>query len=113
MKEKAYSKVICKGFCNFYKEGKEEIHCGGYEILINNVTPKEIQLLSHHLSKQPIDESQKNLDDFLMEFVCKRCDFEIDGCDFREGNPSPPCGGYIIISKLLSYFSNLEDIHKT
>lgn len=112
MKRKAYSKIICEGYCSFYKEGKEEIHCGGYEVLINNLTPKEIQLLSYQISKEPFNNHPKNLEDFLIEFVCKKCDFQADGCDFREGNPSPPCGGYIIISKLLSYFRNLENIRE-
>ncbi len=97
MKEKKYVEFICKGFCKFYKEGKEELHCSGYELLKNNLTIKELTMLSDYMTKTP---SAEFLDDILVEFICSKCEFQTDGCDFREGLESPPCGGYIIISRI-------------
>lgn len=106
MKETVYAEIICKGFCKFYKEGKEEIQCGGYKLLKNNLTCAELIQLADNISKQTNPEESEN---FLTQFICNKCDFQIDGCDFREGLPSPPCGGYIIISRLISYFRKLEN----
>lgn len=106
MKDEQYTDIICKEFCKFYKEeGKEEIHCGGYELLRNNITPGELRLLSRYIHKAPFAE---HLEDALTEFVCSKCDFRIDGCDFRDGLAEPPCGGYIMMSRLLKYFKDME-----
>lgn len=106
MKETAYAEIICREFCKFYKEGKEEIHCGGYELLRANLTCKELSNLLGYISKKPYPQT---LDEMFMEFICSKCDFKADGCDFKVGISSPPCGGYIIISRLFSYFSELEN----
>ncbi len=106
MKEIIYSEIICKGFCKFYKEGKDEIQCGGYNLLKNNLTHAELARLSNSISKQT---NPKGIENSLREFICNKCDFQVDGCDFREGLSSPPCGGYIIISRFFSYFRKLED----
>jgi hypothetical protein len=45
MKAKIYTEIICKGFCKYYKEGKEELHCNGYVFLRNNFTPYELKIL--------------------------------------------------------------------
>lgn len=97
MKEGDYTEIICKGFCKFYKEGKEEVHCGGYELLRDCLTVKELKLLIHGI---PDEYYSGTVEDKFTEFICKKCAFETDGCDFREGLDSPPCGGYIIISRL-------------
>ncbi len=38
MKDKDYTSIICKGFCSFYREGKEDLSCGTYLFLRNNLT---------------------------------------------------------------------------
>lgn len=106
MKEMTYTEKICREFCKFFKEGKEELQCGGYDLLRNNLTCSELYQLSDYISKKPHPEI---LDEILKEFICNKCDFQTDGCDFREGLSAPPCGGYIIISRLFSHFSELEN----
>ncbi|MBI5213490.1 MAG: hypothetical protein HY957_09005 [Nitrospirae bacterium] len=103
MKNRFYTEIICERFCKYYKEGKEELHCGGYEFLRNNLTAHELKSLAGFLKcgddiKNRIPSKNKN----LTEFVCRRCDFFIGGCDFSENRLGPPCGGYILISKTIS-----------
>jgi hypothetical protein len=103
MKDKDYTSVICRGFCSFYKEGKEDLFCGTYLFLKNNLTLCELRSVID-LSKMdgraqgyvfPADEEIKRL-------VCDKCDFLVDGCDFMEDGSHPPCGGFSIIKMLLA-----------
>jgi hypothetical protein len=102
MKENAYVNIICRGFCSFYKEGKEEIQCGGYQFLKTQLTLSELHLLAEQIDK-PIDISRQipPENDALSALVCRQCDFLIDGCDYSENRSGPPCGGYIMISRLI------------
>jgi hypothetical protein len=102
MKERIYSDIICKGFCNFFKEGKEEIQCGGYQLLIDNFTLNELEHFNRLIDRDEGIKKQIPLDDeTLFGLVCSRCDFRIDGCDYREDRSGPPCGGFIFIEKLI------------
>ncbi len=96
MKEKAYTSLICKNFCVYYKEGKEREICGGYFYLMHNMTSSEIgeliNLLNLNLYKG-CDEAS---------FVCEKCQFKEDGCDFFIDKSATPCGGYLIIGRLLN-----------
>lgn len=105
MKDEQFTSIICKKFCKFYKEGKEEIHCGGYDLLKNNLTLSELLVISNYVEKI---KSQFISDKSLTEFICKKCEFLIDGCDFIEGLTAPPCGGYIFINMLMKYFEDTE-----
>jgi hypothetical protein len=102
MKEIIYSDIICKGFCSFFKEGKEEIQCGGYQLLIDNFTLNELDQLTSLIDRS--EELKKQVppdNETLFELVCSRCDFRIDGCDYREDRSGPPCGGFILIRELV------------
>ncbi|MFZ5997786.1 MAG: hypothetical protein ACOYW7_09895 [Nitrospirota bacterium] len=99
MKDDEYSALICKEFCAFYKEGREELHCGTYVFLRNNLTAAELHSLLE-LSKPSPPAFSK--DSTIKKIVCAACDFLIDGCDFRDNGSGPPCGGYVILEKLLS-----------
>ncbi|MBF0506267.1 MAG: hypothetical protein HQL09_05475 [Nitrospirae bacterium] len=103
MKDKAYTGIICKKFCSFYKEGKEDLYCGTYSFLKNNLTLRELRSVLE-LSEKPDcpSKSAPNTDEEIRSLVCEKCDFLIDGCDFREDSSHPPCGGYHIIEMLLS-----------
>jgi hypothetical protein len=99
MKETDYTNIICKQFCKFYKEGKEELQCRGYSLLKNNFTSNELlslAVLAGDISKNSIPLE----DDRLRDFICKPCEFYIDGCDFTDNRSGPPCGGYLIIQAL-------------
>lgn len=97
MKRDEYTAIICKGFCRFYKEGKEGLTCGSYDFLARNLTADEIKSSVQYVKP----EADFPRDKELKELVCEQCDFLVDGCDFREGLGEPPCGGYAIVEGLL------------
>lgn len=103
MKEKIHTDIICRSFCRYFKEGKEEMHCGGYRFLVDNFTVAELYQLSDLPDR---DEEIKHRvpadDENLSDLVCGRCDFRVDGCDYRENRSGPPCGGYILIDRLVN-----------
>ncbi len=103
MKDKDYTCIICKNFCQFYKEGKEDLYCGTYLFLRNNLTPGELRsILSLSKACERPAEYTFTADDEIKKVVCEKCDFLVDGCDFREDGSHPPCGGYRIIELLLA-----------
>ena len=101
MKTEGYTEIICRGFCSYFKEGKEELKCGGYQFLMDNFTVSELNGLMDLVGKT---EGLKKLippdNEELFDLVCSRCDFRIDGCDYREDRSGPPCGGFILIDRL-------------
>jgi hypothetical protein len=102
MKDSRYTETICRDFCNYFKKGKEELKCGGYEFLIEHLTLKELLRLSDKIcTKGSLKRSVPADNQDLFDMVCSRCDFMIDGCDYRDGVAAPPCGGYILINELM------------
>lgn len=97
MKNGEYTHAICRGFCRFYKEGKEELACGTYRFLVRNLTAGEIRSRARHIPSQ----ANYSSDEEIRELICAECDFLVDGCDFREGFGAQPCGGYAIVEWLL------------
>lgn len=94
---------VCKNFCAFYKPGKEVMKCGSFEFLQRNLTGGEvrkiaIQVLGKKSQRQGQDKAPDNS---IRKLVCSKCDFLKDGCDYRAGLDSPPCGGYAIMAHLL------------
>ncbi len=102
MKDRAYTSIICQGFCRFYKEGKEDLHCETYNFLRRILTPGELTAFLGQLENAERDSAPDFSKDREIEaMVCKKCEFLIDGCDFREDGSHPPCGGYILLERLL------------
>ncbi len=102
MKTSGYTDVVCKGFCSYFKEGKDELECGGYRFLMDNFTLTELHLLINLLDKPEELKSQIPPDnEDLFSLVCNKCDFRIDGCDYMENRSGPPCGGFILVANLV------------
>jgi len=97
MKEEPYTEIICRKFCQFYKGGKEELQCGTYLYLKASFSSKELAGIVPEVPVVPLRDHDK----IIENLICKQCDFLTDGCDFREGLDSPPCGGYAIVEHLL------------
>lgn len=93
-KDMLHTELICKRFCSFYKGGKEELQCQTYRYIRSNVPER----LLHDLPEELTPDF--SVDGWIKEEICNHCDFLIDGCDYREGNPSPPCGGYVVVEFL-------------
>ncbi len=99
MKQENYTFLICKKFCDYYKTGKESELCGGYFYLKKFVTPYELKSIIEVFHLEKGTSNQK------LSFVCDMCDFREDGCDFFINKTKLPCGGYLIISKLIDYLN--------
>lgn len=99
--------AICKKFCSFYKQDrKEQARCGTYAFLKRNLTTGEIrQAASATPQRTTFSE-----DSMIHKLVCSKCEFLVDGCDYRDGAGKTPCGGYAIIEHLLKNQSP-EAIH--
>jgi len=97
MKTEKYTGIICKGFCSFYKEGKEALACETYNFLANRFTPEALESSTHNIEARPDLSCDKD----IKAFICERCDFLMDGCDFRDGRDAEPCGGYTVIEGLI------------
>ena len=97
MKKDDYTDIICKGFCTFYKSGKKELACETYDFISRNLTPGELESAIQRIPSTP----DFTLDKKVKGLICEKCGFMTDGCDFREGLESPPCGGYTIIEWLI------------
>ncbi len=97
MKTAPYTEIICRGFCPFYRKGKEELTCGTYNFLEGILTAEELKLAVRQMKAVP----ELSGDQEIIKLICERCDFRTDGCDFREGADSQPCGGYTIVEALM------------
>lgn len=100
MKDHNYTALICKTFCRYYKEDKEDIHCGGYDFIRKNLTSKELKSFIRIMKRDNLSENIPLTND-IFELICRECSFLIDGCDYSSGLSVPPCGGYIIVRRLL------------
>lgn len=97
MKEDIYTSLICEKFCNYYKPGKEKEMCGGYFYLRQFITPSELDGLIKVLHIKNDEIVIKNF-----SFICDRCNFSADDCDFFVNKSLNPCGGYLLLSRLLN-----------
>lgn len=84
-------KLICKTFCSYYKEGKEDV---GYCFPV-------VLFCAKDLNYAQLREKVVKIDRSLTEIFCLRCEFFPLDCDFHLlPEPGNPCGGYL-------YFLNL------
>lgn len=97
MKTAKYIELICKRYCNYYKDVKEDLTCETYNFLAEKFTPDELESKIHDIKIKP----QFSCDEEIKRLICDRCEFLINGCDFRDGLDAPPCGGYAIIEWLI------------
>jgi hypothetical protein len=97
MSEAIRRRIICRGFCSFYKPRRNNsFRCAAYDFLAENLSTEELRLAA----LDAIRRSDYTRDRDIRSIVCKRCAFLSDGCDFRRGRRSPPCGGYAIVEWL-------------
>lgn len=77
---------VCKKFCHYYKENKEDVG-GCFPVKLLN---------SANLNYNEVVPTSE-ISDKLRELFCRKCDFFPDDCDFQLSlNPGFPCGGYVI-----------------
>jgi len=100
---------VCRDHCPFYKPTRtEEDRCRGYSLI--RVIARQWAPPAPSKMAEPFDSSFKKL--FLHNHVCTYCTFLIDGCDFTSPDPPDgclPCGGVILLSRLLREGFLLEE----
>jgi hypothetical protein len=96
VKKRSYTDILCGRFCKYYKRGKEGLACGTYDFLARNLTAFELKSAIDCISSDADFIRDKEIEDR----ICSRCDFLVDGCDFKSGVEAPPCGGYIVLGRL-------------
>jgi hypothetical protein len=97
VKTRSYTEIICGRFCKYYKEGKEGLTCGTYDFLARNLTASELRAAIDSIGPGTDFTHDREIEDL----VCGKCDFLVDGCDFRSGIKAFPCGGYVVLERLL------------
>ncbi|HWR90091.1 MAG TPA: hypothetical protein VN260_07515 [Dissulfurispiraceae bacterium] len=102
MKEGQWTDMICRGYCPYYKEGKEDLHCAPYMLLVKHFTVSEIRTALG----VPRGECEPDFtcDEEIEEIACRGCEFLVGGCDFRQDRSGPPCGGYTVLEAILKHF---------
>ncbi len=94
MKKREVTEIICRRYCKYYKEGKEDLLCGTYRFLAERYSAGELERVPEEIAPDFSGDA------YILEEICKGCEFVADGCDFRGGNPGPPCGGYYVVEWL-------------
>jgi len=88
------TEIICRRYCRYYKEGKEDLLCGTYMYLAARYSALELKRAPEEITPDFSGDA------YILEKICRGCEFFIDGCGFREGSPGPPCGGYYLVEWL-------------
>ncbi|HXX58081.1 MAG TPA: hypothetical protein VEI96_08790 [Thermodesulfovibrionales bacterium] len=97
MKTALYRELICKGFCPFHKDGRDDLTCGTYNFLERILTARELEREVRQIRAVPDLLGDRS----IRRLICGNCDFLTDGCGFREGTDSRPCGGFTIVEWLM------------
>jgi len=100
--------TLCLKFCSYYKPGKNEaLACRGY-LVVERLTGegKSLVLENNSGNSSPVPT------DRLINVLCLACDFHEQDCDFMQNRAARPCGGFVLLEKLLgSGVITIEDIH--
>jgi hypothetical protein len=108
MKNKqARNKTLCLNFCSYYKPGSDEgLACRGYEVVERLIQRgKSIDLAESGREFDPVRAES------LVQRMCMNCDFQKDGCDYMLDRLVPPCGGVVLLARMLDEGTiTIEDI---
>jgi hypothetical protein len=99
--------LICTSLCRYYKPARpEQGVCGGVSWLLAQEAPDRFVPSLRGLATNPWDPlSGRDPESAPMLAVCRRCEYQEDGCDFRDPavprEECSPCGGLAAIAALL------------
>ena len=111
MKENSLRERLCLQFCPYYKPSKnEELACKGFLVAEGLIKKgKEIPFIK---SDKPLEADTEKI---LRENLCVSCSFNERDCDYAQKEEgASPCGGFLLIGKLLEtqvvMVDNIKDI---
>ncbi len=97
-KSAALVQALCAPYCAFFKQGKnEELLCRGAVIV-------EHLLAAHKYvpgQETCLRDPDQPLPEALIRHVCGACDFREADCDFAQDRNARPCGGFVLLARLL------------
>lgn len=99
-KKAALNSTLCRNFCPYYKPQKnEDLACQGYLAVQRLIAGgKRISL-----DKRDRLMSGTASEEALKQAMCRACSFYESDCDFiLTGGESSPCGGFVLLSRLLA-----------
>jgi hypothetical protein len=108
--EKDLEKKLCLKYCTYFKPNKNnELECMGYYVIKKLL--KKGQKIIFTNTKKTI--SRKTVEMFKKR-MCIYCPFYKNDCDFlQQKYASHPCGGFILLGKLLELnLISFDDIVK-
>ena len=119
MEKEELVKLLCSGYCTFYKPGKdEELACMGFTIL---------EKLLDELKEVPARTEKTVLslktEEGLFRMICMRCPFFGQDCDFAAwkrgegGNVAReavnPCGGFLCLGHCIAHGTvDIQDLNR-
>ncbi len=108
MKNEALVQLLCLPFCAYYKPGRnEELLCRG-ALIVERLMLSGKDVYSGVTKLVGSDEVTS---DVVVRTVCESCDFRDHDCDFAQDRKARPCGGYVLLSRLLrAKMISIEDI---
>ena len=99
--------TLCLKFCSYYKPGRnEELACKGYMVVERLLREgKSLFVESNSSESNPVQA------DKIVKTLCIDCDFHEQDCDFMQDRTARPCGGFVLLERLLgSGVITIEDI---
>jgi radical SAM protein with 4Fe4S-binding SPASM domain len=96
---------VCSDQCSYFKPGaKEDLACRGYAVLQGFIArhPEAMEQMAR-TKHEPFEDVHHYL---LHHLLCRYCDFFIADCDFTDPQNHAqvlPCGGYVVLDKLLQH----------
>jgi len=97
--------LVCRPHCRFFKPGaKEEMSCRGFELFRERATEDQVAAWTSRLGRETPPQSIEH-DPRIEQLICYQCNFREEDCDFMAAEPVPgsaPCGGYVLIARLLT-----------
>ncbi len=106
-KNEALVQSLCLPYCHYYKQGKDEdLMCRGALVVDRLILSG--RNLGNSGEDQQTDSATKEL---MVRRLCIACDFRENDCDFAQDRRAQPCGGFILLVRLLkSGVITIEDI---
>ncbi len=91
--------MLCQPFCGYYRPGRnEELLCRGAQVVDRLIAAG----MTWPINASSAAVYERTTADQTSRHVCSACDFRAQDCDFARDKTALPCGGFILITRLLA-----------